>query len=142
MRSITSRPAAKVVAVVRILVGSFYVTAGLPKLTGHAAWAAHFQHWHVPLPGLAVYVVGSFEVIGGVLLALGVASRTLAVLFAIDMSGALLFAGVTDGGQYILRPAVILIPLALFALRGAGAWQLRPNPAWLTLRRASYHSGS
>jgi putative oxidoreductase len=117
---------AVIVAVVRILVGLFFVTSGLPKLTAHQTWVSSFHHWHVPLAGLAVSLVGSYEVIGGALLALGVAARLAAALFVLEMTGALLFAGLTDGGHDIYEPVALATVCALLALRGAGAWQLRP----------------
>jgi putative oxidoreductase len=113
-------------AVVRILVGLFYLTAGLPKLTAHSTWVGQFHHWHVPLPGLAVYAVGSFEVIGGTLLAIGVLPRLIAALFTIDMFGAILFAGLTDGARQIILPGALGVITLLFASTGAGAWQLYP----------------
>jgi putative oxidoreductase len=124
---------ARIWAVARILVGLIFVTAGLPKLTGHATWVGHFHHWHVPLAGLAVYAVGSFEVIGGALLALGVLTRLLAAGFAIEMTGALLFAGLTDGGPHIVLPVTLGALSVLFVLRGGGPWQLGPDTRWPTL---------
>lgn len=120
---------ARMRAVARILAGLIFVTAGLPKLTGHATWAGHFHHWHVPLAGLAVYAVGSFEVIGGALLTLGVVTRLLAAGFAIEMTGALLFAGLTDGGRNIVLPVTLGALSVLLVLRGGGPWQLGPTPA-------------
>jgi putative oxidoreductase len=124
---------ARMRAAARILVGLVFITAGLPKLTGHATWAGHFHHWHVPLAGLAVYAVGSFEVIGGALLALGVLTRLLAAGFTIDMTGALLFADLTDGGRNIVLPVTLGALSVLFVLCGGGPWQLGPDTRWPTL---------
>lgn len=115
-------------AAARIVVGLFFVQAGLPKLAGHALWAAQFAHWHLPLPGVAVYGVATLEVLGGALLALGVRTRTVAALLAIDMAGAMLTAGLVDGGQHLILPPLLCAVCAVLAYRGGGAWQLRPDP--------------
>lgn len=107
----------RVWVLVRVLTGLFFVTSGLPKLAAHAMWAAEFARWDVPLPGLAVYGVGALEVVGGLLLALGVAARPIAGLLAATMAGALLFAGTSDGGQHIVLPLLLGSVTAAVALR-------------------------
>ena len=114
-------------AVARIAVGLFFVSAGLPKFGASAAWIADFTRWNVPLPELAVYGVGALEVLGGLVLALGVATRLVAALLAVNMAGAVLLAGLIDGGQHLVLPPILGAVTALVALRGGGAWQLRPT---------------
>lgn len=111
----------------RVLTGVFFVAGGLPKFTAHAMWAADFARWDVPLPDLAVYGTGALEVAGGILLAVGVAARPVAALLAATMAGALLFAGTGDGGQHIVLPLLLGTLTAAVAVRGGGAWQLRPG---------------
>lgn len=133
LRPVAGRPAAggwtgRATAAVRIAAGLFFLASGLPKLGAAAAWAADFSRWNVPLPELAVYGVGALEVVGGLLLALGVAARAVAALLAATMAGAVLTAGLVDGGQHLLLPPVLGAVTSLVALRGGGAWQLRPGP--------------
>lgn len=136
MGTVTVRPRSRsavvlprLVAVIRVAVGLFFVTSGLPKLGDAAVWAADFARWNVPLPDLAVYPVGALEVVGGLALALGLATRAVAALLALTMVGALLTAGLVDGGQHLILPPVLGAVATLLAARGGGAWQLRPHPA-------------
>lgn len=110
----------RALSVARILVGLFFISAGLPKLTDHAVASAQFAHWHVPLHAIAAYGIGGLEVVGGALLALGVLTRPLALLLLADMIGALTFAGTTDGGQHIVLPLLLGSLSALIARYGAG----------------------
>lgn len=121
--------AARAVAVVRIVVGLFFVSTGLPKFSAHTVWAADFTRWHVPMPELGVYGVGTLEVAGGMALALGIAARPVAALFTASMAGAVLTAGLVDGGQHLVLPPILAVVTAGLALRGAGAWQLYPRRA-------------
>jgi uncharacterized membrane protein YphA (DoxX/SURF4 family) len=86
-------------ALVRILVGILFVVAGLPKFIAYDTWLHLFQRWQVPLPNLSVYVVGGFKIVGGLLLAQGLGATRLAVLFVIDMVGAIGFAGTREGKE-------------------------------------------
>lgn len=116
-----------ITAVSRILVGLFFVLAGQPKLTDPAHWAGNFRHWHVPLAGVVVVLVAVLEVFGGGLLILGVAARLISTLFVVDMIGAALFAGLTDGPAYLIIPAILGGLCLAYALGNAGAWQVYPD---------------
>lgn len=125
--AVTGRAASRAaVAVVRIVVGLVFMTTGLPKLTLHAAWAADFERWHVPLPDLAVTGAGTLELVGGLALVLGVGSRWVASALSLQMVAAALFAGLTDGGQHLILPPALAVATAVVAWTGGGAWQLRP----------------
>jgi putative oxidoreductase len=126
--STTSRWLRRLVAVARIALGLLFVFAGLPKFTSHDVWLRLFQHWHVPFPALAVFAVGGFEVVAGLLLVLGLGSTACAALLVADMAAALLFAGTRDGGAFVVEPLVLGTACALLAVFGAGAWQLRALP--------------
>src|SRR5262245_58234457 len=90
--------AARIMTVVRILVGVVFLGAGLGKLADHAAKTANFTAWHIPAPSLAVIALGVVEVAGGILLALGIATRPVAAVFVGTMTAAFGFAGLTTGG--------------------------------------------
>ncbi|CAA9567730.1 MAG: hypothetical protein AVDCRST_MAG86-1340 [uncultured Truepera sp.] len=68
--------------------------------------------------------------VGGGLLALGVATRYLGLLLALTMLGAVVTAGRIDGGSHLILPPILgllCLLCLLFATRGSGAWQLLPN---------------
>lgn len=113
--------------VIRVLVGLFFVSSGIPKFLNHDMAVANFTHWGLPAPDLFVYAVALLEVIGGLALALGVATRWVALLLAVDMVGAILTAGLVDGGLHLVAPPILCLLCALIAYRGGGAWQLRPE---------------
>lgn len=123
----------RTLTVVRILLGAAFVLSGVPKLIDHATWAADFERWHVPLPDVAVVGVGGFEVIGGLLLAVGIATRPVAAVFAAQMLGALLVAGTTDGGQHLLLPPLLGGLASLLVLRSPAGMTGRQLIALLLL---------
>lgn len=125
-RSVPARLRQRVWGLARVLTGLFFVSSGLPKLTDHALWVADFARWQVPLPDLAVYGVGGLEVVGGILLATGIVARPVAALLAATMAGALIFAGTRDGASHVVLPLLLGGLTATVAVRGGGAWQLRP----------------
>lgn len=125
-RTVHRRPGIAL-AVARVAVGLFFVASGLPKLAAGAAWSADFGRWHVPLPELAVLAVAVLEVAGGLALVSGVATRVVAALLAAEMIGAVLTAGLVDGGQHLVLPPVLAVVTALIAVRGGGRWQLFPG---------------
>jgi hypothetical protein len=57
-----------------------------------------------------------------------------ALVLPIDMIGALLTAGITDGGQYIILPGVLLALLAFVLSQWGGAYQLGKSPAFIRRR--------
>jgi uncharacterized membrane protein YphA (DoxX/SURF4 family) len=121
---------------VRIGVGLFFVGSGLPKIVDHAAWAAEFTRWDVPLAGAAAYLVGTAEIVGGALLAAGVATRLVAGAFVALMVGAVLVAGTRDGGDHLVLPPILGVLGAFLLVRGGGAWQLLPDPRSVVRRVA------
>ena len=59
----------------------------------------NFTRWGLPAPGLFVYAIGIVEVVCGLALVLGIATRWAALVLALDMAGATLTAGLVDGGS-------------------------------------------
>lgn len=72
----------------RLVVGVVFIGQGYDKFAwmGFKAFTESFVRWGFPLPGLCARVVGTFELIGGVLLVLGLLVRPLAVLFIVQMA--------------------------------------------------------
>jgi uncharacterized membrane protein YphA (DoxX/SURF4 family) len=110
--------------VVRIAVGAIFITQGAMKFSRHAHEKALFAHWGLPAPGIAVWVVGALEVVFGVLLLTGLATRLAALVLLCEMLGAFATAGRIDGGEYLIAPPLIALACILLAARGGGAWQL------------------
>jgi putative oxidoreductase len=107
---------------VRLVAGGFLVGVGIGKFTDHARELADFRHYGVPLPELAVPLAGAIEIVGGACVVAGFLIRPAAVLVALNLLGALLTAGVTDGGTFhlVVGPTVMVAMLVL-AVTGAAA---------------------
>ena len=87
--------------------------------------AMDFDHYGVPLADVAVYLVGVVELIGGLLLVVGLFTRLAALILAVDMVGAIATAGRVDGGSFHLGVAPTLLVAMLFLLwAGSGAFAL------------------
>ncbi len=109
--------------IVRILVGLFFLVPAMTKFVAHDEQTALFAHWGFPVPGAVVIAVGVLELVAGTLLVLGVAMPLPALVLALDMMGALVTAGVVDGGQYLVLPAVLLVLLGFVLSQWGGAYQ-------------------
>ncbi|MEU9833843.1 DoxX family membrane protein [Streptosporangium sp. NPDC048047] len=79
--------------IARIVVGVVFVAHGWQKLTGGGAGAtaAQFAGMGVPLPEASAWYAIVVELIGGILLILGLLTPLAGLLLAIDMLGAVLF---------------------------------------------------
>jgi putative oxidoreductase len=63
----------------RLYFGYGFVKAGLGKLEDVETTAGFFADWGIPLPTLNVYLAGTTECVGGLLLLLGFASRVVTI---------------------------------------------------------------
>jgi putative oxidoreductase len=63
----------------RLYFGYGFMKAGLGKLQDVQTTAGFFADWGIPLPTLNVYLAGTTECVGGLLLMLGVASRVVTI---------------------------------------------------------------
>ncbi|WIE76189.1 DoxX family protein [Curtobacterium sp. MCSS17_007] len=105
----------------RIVLGVVFIAHGAQKFTqGISGVAQGFAGMGVPLAEVAAPVVAGLELVGGVLLVLGVATRVVGLLLAVDMVVAGLLAHATagffaqDGGfEYVLVLAVASLAIAL-----------------------------
>jgi len=120
-----------------VLSGLFFMSAGIGKFADHAKEVSDFRGFEVPWPEVAVPVVGTVELVGGLLLVVGLLTRPAALLLAGNMIGALATAGRVEGGSFHLVYAPVLLALMLFLCwAGPGRLSLdgrmagrRPDPA-------------
>jgi uncharacterized membrane protein YphA (DoxX/SURF4 family) len=111
-------------ALLRIAIGVVFIGAGVQKLSGRATATANFDHWGLPSPSTFSAVVAVVEVVCGLLVLLGLATRLGALILCIDMLGAVATAGRVDGGQYLVAPPVLALLCLVLVARGGGRWQL------------------
>ena len=71
---------------IRVVWGLQFIMAGFGKLTNAAHVMPFFES--MGLPGFMVYVIGALELVGGILLALGLFSRLASLFLAAIMIGA------------------------------------------------------
>ena len=110
---------------VRLVAGLVFVSFSFGKFLSHTAEAAAFDRYGIPAPEITTYLVGSLELLGGVALILGIATRPVAALLAANMVGAIATAGRIEGGPVHLGLAPALLVGMLFLVwRGAGARSL------------------
>lgn len=106
--------AAWIPTVVRVVAGLFYVSTGLGKFLDYSKEVDDFRGFEVPWPEVAVPLVGTLELVGGVLLVLGFLVRPMALLLALNMVGALATAGRVEGGSFHLVYGPALLVLMVF----------------------------
>ncbi|MEG8033825.1 DoxX family protein [Sphingomonas sp. LR61] len=113
----------------RIVLGVVFIAHGAQKFAqGIPNVAQGFSGMGVPLADVAAPLVAGLELVGGVLLVLGVATRVVGVLLAVDMVVAGLLAHASsgfysqDGGfEYVL---VLAVGSLVVALTGPGRFSL------------------
>ena len=123
---VSSRPhgaGAWATTVVRIVTGVLFVTFSLGKFVDHAQESADFDHYGIPAPEVATYLVGALELLGGILLIVGFLTRPAALLLALNLVGAIATAGRVDGGTFHLGVAPAMLVAMLF-LVWAGSGRL------------------
>ena len=124
----TTREIAFLIA--RILLGVILIAHGWDKfaITGLEGVTGFFDSLGIPAAGIAAIAAAVVELLGGILIILGVFTRIVAALVAIDMLFAALFAHVSSGifvtnNGWELTGAIGAGALLLIAV-GAGAWSI------------------
>ena len=119
------------VLMARLAGGGVFVVFGIGKFVNHASEVASFQDYGLPAPDAFVYAIGAVEIVGGLLLILGLAIRPAAVVLAGDMVGAIIVSGVALGEVISLTLAPAELALCLFLV-----WN-GPGPYALTARASA-----
>ncbi|MET8862234.1 DoxX family protein [Nonomuraea sp. NPDC004580] len=110
--------------IARVITGVIFVAHGWQKWQGgHSAIASGFGEMGIPMPELAAGYAMVVELIGGVLLIIGLAVRPVALLLLVNMLGAIIFAhwgkGVFVGeGGWEFAAALAALCLLFLALGG------------------------
>ncbi len=113
--------------VLRIAVGVVFIAHGMQKFNnGVDGFAGFLTSLNVPLPELMKWVVPLLEVGGGLLLILGLATRLVAVLFALEMVGTILLVKmdvglIGEGGTGAEIDLMLLAGAIALVLMGPGA---------------------
>jgi putative oxidoreductase len=109
----------------RLAGGAVFVVFGAGKFTNHASELASFRQYGLPAADALVYVIGVVELVGGVLLIIGLATRPAAIVLAGDMVGAIIVSGIGRGEVVSLTLAPAELALCLFLVwTGPGAFAL------------------
>lgn len=118
---------------IRLVLGILFFTHGFFKFSdGIANTVAFFEA--IGISGFLAYVVGSIELVGGVLMILGLGTRIISVLFSIILISALLTVKRSTGilGGYELDLALLAMSLSLI-IGGGGTyslWSLMKKKGW------------
>ncbi|WP_232715299.1 DoxX family protein [Gordonia metallireducens] len=83
----------------RIAIGVVFLAHGLQKFqqNGWAGPKAGFEMMDVPLPAVSAFLVTWLEILGGIALIVGALTPIVAILFVIDMLGALFITHIDNG---------------------------------------------
>ncbi len=105
---------------IRLAAGWVFINHGWMKLQNLSGADSFFAGLGLP-PGTAM-LIAAIEVIGGIMLALGVAPRLAGVILGIEMVVAMLLVGI-PGGSYELEALLAAAALGIFMI-GAGRYSL------------------
>ncbi|WP_051910353.1 DoxX family protein [Lysinibacillus sp. BF-4] len=102
--------------IARILLGVIFFLHGLAKFQGGISGTAEF-FGSIGLPGALAYIVAIIELVGGILIILGLFTKVISLLFIVVMLGAIgtvkLEAGFLDGFE--LELTLISLSIAMYA---------------------------
>lgn len=107
----------------RVCLGVLFAQSGWGKLHNLERTTQFFTSLHIPAPGVQAVFVALVELIGGLLLCLGLGTRIASVFLSGTMAVALLTAVEYEGftGFLTSNETIYLVALLWLALQGAGA---------------------
>ncbi len=106
----------------RVGVGLVFFMHGFNKMQDMAMTASFFAH--MGLPAWVAFVVSWLEVIGGVALIVGIATRFFAFLLGIEMLVAILLIGIGRGWQVHEMEALLVAASFALVYMGSGRFSL------------------
>jgi putative oxidoreductase len=122
---LSKRPAGWALTATRWASGAVFVVFGAGKFVNHASETSSFQGYGLPWPILFTDAIGVLELVGGVLLIAGLATRVVALLLAGDMIGAIVVSGLMRGETISLTLApVMLVAMVVLVALGPGRLSL------------------
>ncbi|WP_313894035.1 DoxX family protein [Psychrobacillus sp.] len=101
--------------ILRVILGLTFFIHGLSKFQGGLSNAVGFFD-SLGIPGFTAYVVAVIELIGGILLILGIGTRIISILFAVIMLGAIFSVKISAGFLGNGQMAGYELELALLAM--------------------------
>lgn len=124
-----ARRAEVALALLRLIAGVIFVAHGAQKFFGFGIGGTigFFTQAGIPFPTLAAPLVAGVELLGGILLVIGLGTRLAAAALAVNMLVATLLVHLPNG---FFAPNGVEFPLTLFvvalalAIAGAGAFSL------------------
>jgi putative oxidoreductase len=113
-------------AFIRFCTGAFLLTHGVDRLfySGSIAELGTLRDY------LPTSVVGAFEIVGGLMIALGLLTRPIALLFALEWLAIAMAVPVKPGTSWLMLsaslhyPAMVAAMCFAFVLRGGGHYSL------------------
>ena len=119
--ALSERAAGWGLTLIRWAGGVIFVVFGIGKFVNHASETSSFVAYGLPSPGAFADGIGALELVGGVMLVLGCATRAAAILLAGDMVGAIIVSGLLrdETVSLTLAPA-LLVAMLVLALFGPG----------------------
>jgi putative oxidoreductase len=116
--ALSSRRAGWLLTATRFACAAVFLAFGAGKFVNHASEASSFQTYGLPWPNLFTDAIGVLELVGGLLLAAGLATRLVAALLAGDMVGAIVVSGLVRGEtiSLTLAPALLVATVVLVVL--------------------------
>ena len=116
----------------RLALGAILLFHGLPKIMNYGATVGAFQSMQIPAPTLAAIFAVIAEVIGGILILLGIAVDLAGLLVAIDMLGAIFLVHWSNGFDFTKggweHPFSVLVMALVVALAGPGGYSVGGKP--------------
>jgi putative oxidoreductase len=117
--------------IVRITMGALFAVHGYQKFAGGIGGVvSFFSKLGVPAPGVLAPFVAGLELVGGILLILGVATRWISALFACEMLVTTVFVQIpAKGWNGADLDRMLLAAALLFILAGPGALAVQGSSA-------------
>jgi putative oxidoreductase len=114
--------------VLRLALAAVLLYHGLPKVMNFGATVGGFQSMNIPAPSLTAAFAVLSEVVGGILILLGVAVDLAGLLVIIDMLGAIVTVHWTSGFDFTKggweHPFTVLAMALALALAGPGGYSV------------------